>query len=164
MCVHCIVLAGSCYYHDTSNFLVWAGAKNFLGMGKVSANNVYVNVESNGFKVCAVDDSPWTGAGVPAGKELPDIYANNTCITASGQMYHFSHCDPEKLHDTADNSYANTFMSPAAEVSFDCGSTNFSLSSYQAAGFEMHSVQAEMPSVAAIVALGRELLGIAPSL
>ena len=22
---------GSCFYHDTRNFLVWAGAKNFLG-------------------------------------------------------------------------------------------------------------------------------------
>ena len=77
---------GSCYYHDTNNFLVWAGAKNFLGMGKVSAENVYVNVESNGFGVCAVDDSPWTGEGVPAGKELPDVYANNTCITASGEL------------------------------------------------------------------------------
>ena len=77
--------------------------------------------------------------------------------------YHFSHCDANKLKDTADNSYGNTFMSDASAVNFTCGSKPFTLRDYQAVGFDKGSVQKKMPTVPEIVALGRNLLGIASS-
>eukprot|EP01051_Picozoa_sp_SAG22_P001402 SAG22_NODE_54_length_23787_cov_12.917511_15_plen_144_part_00 len=129
------------------------GAKNFLGMAKISAHNVYVNVDANGMGVCAVDDSIWLSP------ETADIYANNTCITATGDMYHDSHCSPEVLPISTDRSFGNTFMSdkPAA---FSCGGANLSLAAFQAAGGEAGSTQKPMPTVAEVVGLGKELLGI----
>lgn len=151
---------GSCYYHDTYNFLVWAGAKNFLGQAKVSAHNVYVNVEANGMGACAVDDSPWMSKD---GKPLrADVYANNTCITASGNMYHYSRCDPEKVPITTDNSYGNTFLTGnKSTLGFSCGKDkHFTLAAYQAAGYEKASVQGSIPSATEIAKLGRKVLGI----
>jgi hypothetical protein len=49
------------------NFLVYAGAKNYLGHDKKSTENVYVYVDLNGAHACYVDDSP--GAN--------DVYSNN---------------------------------------------------------------------------------------
>ena len=153
---------GSCFYHDKRNFLIWAGAKNFLGENKVTAENIYVNVEANGMGVCAVDDSAWKILGWHADgyPGNADIFSNNTCITASGDMYHYSKCDPENIPDTTDRSFGNTFISPG-EVSFTCGSKNYTLNSFQAAGYEESSThQTAMPSAAAISEMGARLLSI----
>lgn len=139
--------------HDTHNFLVWAGAKNFLGMSKISAYNVYVNVDANGMGVCAVDDSTWLSS------ETADIYANNTCITSTGQMYHDSRCNPGNLSISTDRSFGNTFMSNQ-KAFFPCGESHLSLAAYQAAGAEAESTQKQMPSVATVVGLGKGVLGI----
>ena len=129
-------------------------------------DNVYVHVDANGMDVCAVDDSPWSGkhllfpteAGVyPANA---DIYRNNTCITATGEMYHYSRCDPENIPDLTDLSSGNTFISPGTP-SFKCGGSNFTLESYQAAGYEKGSThRSAMPSAGEIAGMGAALLGI----
>ena len=127
---------------------------------------MYVHVDANGMDVCAVDDSPWSGkhllfpteAGVyPANA---DIYRNNTCITATGEMYHYSRCDPENIPDLTDLSSGNTFISPGTP-SFKCGDSNFTLESYQAAGYEKGSThRSAMPSAEEIAGMGAALLGI----
>jgi len=153
---------GSCYYHDTKNYLVWAGAKNFLGQAKISAENIYVNVESNGFNVCAVDDSHWA-TDKASGKPInADKFENNTCITASGDLYQFSTCDPEDIPGTTDLSGGNTIMSsaPAAAVGFKCGSENLTLQEFQKQGYEQGSTLQKMPTPAEIAEMGRKLLGI----
>lgn len=66
--------------------------------------------------VCAVDDSPWAAKGrrlqeraTPAQyPENADIYRNNTCITGTGQMYHFSRCEPANVTNLSDDSSDNT--------------------------------------------------------
>jgi hypothetical protein len=165
---------GSCYYHDTHNFLVWAGAKNYLGQAKVSAHNVYVHVEANGMEACAVDDSTWLPICSASGKcddnrpYMADVFANNTCITASGNMYHYSRCDPSKLSLTTDDSFGNKFLSGAPQLNFSCGGAKsgsshpkaFTLESFQAAGHETDSTRGPLPSAAEIAALGRQLLGL----
>lgn len=157
---------GSCFYHDTRNFLVWAGAKNFLGQYKVSADNVYVHVDANGMSVCAVDDSPWSSKHLLSATldgvypSNADVYRNNTCITATGVMYHYSRCDPKNIPDLTDLSSDNTFVSPSTP-SFMCGDQNFTLSSYQAAGYEKGSSHdSAMPTAEEIAKMGASLLGI----
>jgi hypothetical protein len=146
----------SCYYHDTYNFLVYAGAKNYLGMSKVSAHNVYVDVDLNGHKVCALDDSTWTKGGKDA-----DIYANNTCITGSGVLYHDSKCDVEDLKGTVDNSYGNSFLTNnLSHVGFPCGKKELSFSEFQAKGFEKGSTVSARPPAKDIIAMGRKVLGM----
>ena len=148
----------SCYYHDTYNFLVYAGAKNYLGMSKISAHNVYVDVDLNGFKVCAVDDSPWTKGGEDA-----DIYANNTCITGSGVLYHDSRCSTWDLKNTVDNSYGNSFLvNKLSNVGFPCpkGKKNLSFSEFQAKGFEKGSTVSARPPAKDIIIMGKKVLGM----
>ena len=146
----------SCYYHDTGNFCVYAGAKNFLGMSKVTAGNVYVDVDLNGMKACAVDDSPWSAGGSDA-----DVYANNTCITGSGAMYHDSRCQTADLKDTVDNSFGNRFLSDdPARVGFACGGATLTLAEFQAKGFEKGSTAGPRPPVADVIAMGEAVLGM----
>ena len=122
-------------------------------MSKISAHNVYVNVDANGMGVCAVDDSTWLST------ETADIYANNTCITATGVMFHDSHCNPKNLSMSTDRSFGNTFMSDSP-ASFPCAEGSLSLAAFQTAGGARGSTQKPMPSVAEVVALGKDLLGI----
>lgn len=112
--------------------------------------------------VCAVDDSTWLESGTSKSQRPlnADIYANNTCITASGDMYHYSHCSPSNLGDTTDNSFGNHFLS-GAKLSFACGTKEFTLDSFQAAGHEKGSTSGPLPSAVEIAELGRKLLGIA---
>lgn len=41
---------GSAFYTDTQNFLMYGGAKNFLGQKKRSEQNYYIYADLNGFK------------------------------------------------------------------------------------------------------------------
>lgn len=116
--------------------------------------------------VCAVDDSPWggkhTSSGTPSGAypANADIFRNNTCITATGVMYHYSKCDPEKIPDLTDLSSDNKFVSPRTP-SFMCGKQNLTLGSYQAAGYEKGSSHdSDMPTAEEITKMGAALLGI----
>jgi hypothetical protein len=88
-----------------------------------------------------------------------DIFANNTCITTTGTMYHDPRCNPLLLPMSTDRSSGNTFMfdQPAA---FACGEETLSLASFHAHGREAGSTQKPLPTVAPIVALGKGLLEI----
>ena len=143
-------------------FYIYVGRSRY----KVSAENVYVHADANGMSVCAVDDSPWSNKHLlsmgPAGVYPPnaDVFRNNTCITATGVMYHYSRCDPENIPDLTDLSSDNTFVSPRTP-SFMCGDKNFTLSGYQAAGYEKSSShESAMPTAEEIAKMGASLLGI----
>ena len=152
----------SCYYHDSSNLLVYAGAKNYLGMSKVTSGNVYIDVDLNGMKACAVDDSTWSKDGTDA-----DIFANNVCITGSGDMYHDSRCDPHNLAETVDKSFGNRFFTDnTSQLGFACGRSKpvqLTLESFQAKGYEKGSTVTPRPSNEEIVKMGRKA-NLAPCL
>eukprot|EP00051_Salpingoeca_urceolata_P012843 m.160025 g.160025 ORF g.160025 m.160025 type:complete len:806 (+) comp17617_c0_seq1:93-2510(+) len=140
---------GSCFYNDTSNVLIYGGAKNFLGHSKVSQNNLYVEVDANGFKACALDDS--LGAN--------DLFINNKCTTNTGVMYYYSKCNPSNLNATVDVTYNNQFYT-AQPLHFTCSKKQFTLKEYQQAGYDHGSTENPLPSLPTLLQWAEQLLDL----
>jgi len=142
---------GSCYYHDHDNFLIYGGAKNYLGHSKRNERNYYIYANLQGaIPVCMVDDSA----------DAQDTYINNTCVHETGGIYmwqHYEGCRVQTNHSlnqsveiTADNAFYTT----DGAIHLDCGQAggNMSLKGYQAIGYDLGSTVTTLPSTSQVMA------------
>ena len=152
---------GSSFYNDTYNFLIYGGYKGSNGHGKKALNNIYVYPDaihaSHFFRMpyCAVS---W---GATATKSTPaswhEVWANNTCITGSPNVYEFAPCNTQDADDmpiTANN----TFYAPKHFIYIECHKANLTLEEYQRYGFDLGSVVLDPVGTDVIVKWGRDIL------
>lgn len=174
---------GSNGYVDSFNLLLWGGFKNYLGFNKHAINNLYVYPDvsidiaravaartndsadlervANGFDTACVMSQGATA--LPA--DLSDVWSNNTCIASSGKsdFYDFCCCDPSNPANGAMPALAgNTLYSGDGSYQFTCGSDTWStIAEAQSHGVEVNTTfYATAPSTAAVIAMGKQLLGI----
>jgi hypothetical protein len=149
---------GSCFYHDRSNYLIYAGAKNYKGFAKKTTGNVYVHADANGAEACRVDDS----------LDAFDVFANNKCITSNAGIMSNKVCDPHpaKLNATVDVTSNNSYFTPDGAAVVLCplhggpGAQNFTFVEWQKLKQEAGSTVSKLPDVAATIRWGREVLGM----
>jgi len=141
------------FWNDYNNFLIYGGAKEYLGYNKRSVSNVYIRVDLNhAVQVCAIDHS----------KNANDIFADNICTTASGNLYSWrlTGCDPDSLNVSVDVSYNNQFYSDTGKAEIKCANETWTLSQYQDRGYDIGSTENTMPSVDQVIAWGRHMIDL----
>ena len=150
---------GSCYYNDTYNYLVYGGFKNFLGHSKIAMFNAYVYPDfSASFKYCATSDGASRGEYASG---WGDVWANNTCIILSPNVYKFPGCNPNGDNEgLIPLTYNNTFYSYNKDMYIQCGKEQLTLSEFQKLGYDVGSVVNGIAENSTVVDWGRELLGL----
>lgn len=145
---------GSCFFFDHNNFLMYGGAKNYLGHSKRNLANYYIYADLGASPVCMVDDS----------LNAQDTYANNTCIHQTGSIYmwqHYKGCGKgQDLNQTAEITYNNRFFSTDGKVHLKCGSETWNLAEYQAKGYDIGSTIEVLPEASEVVGWAAELFDI----
>mmetsp|Transcript_8222 Transcript_8222/g.24363 ORF Transcript_8222/g.24363 Transcript_8222/m.24363 type:complete len:587 (-) Transcript_8222:104-1864(-) len=145
---------GSCFYNDTDNFLVYGGAKNFLGHSKLSERNFYIYADLGNSPVCMVDDS----------LDAQDTFANNTCIHATGSIYewqHYNGCGQGAiLNLTAERCYNNRFFTSDGQIHLHCKDGVHNMSWWQGSGYDGGSTVSKLPPDNAVVGWARSLFNL----
>lgn len=171
---------GSNAYFDSYNFLVYGGAKNFLGHSKTSMHNVYVLPDGKpiegasvvsqtggptGGKHCANNDGA-VPLPSPRASGYNETYAFNTCILASGDtsIYAYDNCNPKALAGTVDMTANNTFLiwgpNASLDIGLTCSGEKMNLPEYQQRGYDVGSTVAAAPPASVVLGWGRQLLGM----
>ena len=159
---------GSNGYNDTSNVLLYGGAKNYLGHGKTSANNLYVYPDAKPTEgafgqgvhkdYCANNDG-----AVPGSSGYNETYAANKCIIARpSSTYLYDKCDPsspETLAATSDHTYSNSYyLGEPGSLRFKCSDKAWTLEEAQARGWEAGSQALPLPTGDEVLAWSKALL------
>ena len=156
---------GSAYYDDYSNFLVYAGTKNYLGDTKKIHGNVIIqpDVGRSLTPFCHQEASDWT---MEPTKPFGEYFFNNICVMrTSGSMMSAS-CDPSSklpLRSMMAITVNNTYYSNAGPAAMElCGWDNGTAwPKLQAGGMESGSrVDMQLPATAQVIAWGRIALGV----
>ena len=139
---------GSCYYHDHDNFLMYGGAKNYLGHSKRNEKNYYIYADLGASPICMVDDS----------SNAQDTFINNTCIHQNGGVYmwqHYNGCAGwhPNLNKSVEITANNSFFTLDGQIHLNCGQagTPWSLAQYQAKGYDLGSTVTTLPSTERVV-------------
>ena len=161
---------GSCYYYDTLNVLVYGGFKNYLGHTKVVKYNLYIYPDmvteaaphklGNFFKkpYCANSDGAATG---DLASGWGDVWANNTCIIGSPDVYSFSSCSLDRdISQLVPFTANNTFYAPSQDIYIECAGKSLTLEQYQDMGYDIGSVVKDVIPVTEVATMARALLGI----
>jgi hypothetical protein len=156
---------GSAHYDDFSNFLVYAGTKNYLGDTKKIRANVIVqpDVGRSSTPFCHQEVQDWT---MEPKKPYGEYFTDNICLMRQGGTMLSTACDLSSglplrsmMAITSNNTY---YSAGGASSMVACGWENGSAwGKLQAGGMEAGSVaRPTQPTVAEIVALGRQALGV----
>lgn len=161
---------GSNGYVDTYNFLPWSGSKNYLGFYKQTYNNYFLYSDFAPARLAdlAAGKEPtqgWNACAMSYGtKKIPsslaDVWASNTCITSSGgAFFSFNGCDSATPNDGGIPLLSNnTYASDDGKYELHCGSQTWTLAQAQAAGVDVGSTMAAVPTTAEVIAVAHDLL------
>lgn len=147
---------GSCFYHDHDNWLMYGGAKNYLGHSKKNMQNYYIYADLSASAICMVDDS----------SNAQDTYANNTCIHQTGSVYmwqHYNGCGTshDNLNQSVEITYNNRFFTADGKIHLRCSGQNWSLPFYQSKGYDLGSTVAKIPSASIVTGWASALFDLA---
>lgn len=139
--------AGSAYYNDSANFLVYGGCKNFLGHDKACTHNVIVYPSFSAWRRrCVSDDN---------GEFANQYYYGNKCYEPDGEFYRFvaflhdrilvhlqhamtqlswSNCNPNNPNTTVYRSWLNEFYSASGNWTVQCGNKSLNFTTWQQLG------------------------------
>ena len=158
---------GSCCYHDTHNYLVYGGYKNYIGYNKIVKYNVYIYPDAiNIYNFIDLDYGTFlkpfcasSGGTFPRGEV--DEWANNTCVIGSSNVYKLYSCsehtnNAERIPFTANNS----LYVPNGEIYIQCNRENWSLQAFQDKGYGIGTQVYDPVDCDTIVNWGKELLGL----
>jgi|EP01046_Picozoa_sp_COSAG06_P000389 hypothetical protein len=152
------------YWNDTQNLMVFGGCKNYMGHSKSCDHNIIVfpgdyddKGTQRGSNPCQTDDN-----AVFANQ----YHDNNHCFTADGDFYSmggWKTCDSSSINSHVFQTWNNTLYSPGAKFGVQKNPnpnpcTGFT--QWQAQGQDTGSALKDLPDTAAIVAMGKAVLGM----
>ena len=162
---------GSNAYFDENNLLLWGGYKNYLGFDKHAMTNLYIYPDASeptlaggvgGQRRLKTGFSPYCygsagSAVLPAA--MRDSSVNCTCIAAAPSALYSLDCDPAHLN----NGYVpvlqnNTYILDSGEYTFPCGGQHWNLSTAQANGVDLGTVQLPAMGTAALLQLAASFM------